>query len=125
MGSPILMLLLIVFSTNGLTSSSDSGKSFSLFNVVTFKNVPCRSSSTTSSSGPRNGTCYTLNGKITVCSIWIVTKVNECCDYVFGFRHFSLQIYAANMCVHFDFWKKFFVEFFNESPYDLGDFAFF
>ena len=62
MGPPILMLLLIVFSTKGLTASEDNGKSFSLFNVVTFKNVPCRSSSTTSSSGPRNGTCYTLNG---------------------------------------------------------------
>ena len=35
----------------------------------------------------------------TGCSIWIVTKVNEYCDYIFGVRHFSLQIYAANMCV--------------------------
>lgn len=34
-------------------------KAFSLFNVITFKNEPCQSSSTTPSSGPRNGTCYT------------------------------------------------------------------
>ena len=25
-------------------------------------------------------------------------KGNECYDYVFGVRHFSLQIYAGNMC---------------------------
>ena len=31
------------------------------------------------------------------CLIWIVKKVNECCDYVFGGRHFSLQIYAGNI----------------------------
>ena len=30
-------------------------------------------------------------------SIWIVTKVNECCVYVFGVRNFSLQIYAGNV----------------------------
>ena len=34
----------------------------------------------------------------TGCSTWIATKVNKCCDYVFRVRHFSLQIYAGNMC---------------------------
>ena len=34
----------------------------------------------------------------TGCLIWIVTKVNEYCGYVFGVRHFSFQIYAGNMC---------------------------
>ena len=33
----------------------------------------------------------------TGCSISIVTNLNECCDYVFGVRHFSLQAYAGNM----------------------------
>ena len=37
---------------------------FSLFNVVTFKNVDCVSTSTSSSSGARNGTCYTSEGNI-------------------------------------------------------------
>ena len=32
---------------------------FSLFNVVTFKNEDCVSTSTSAGSGPRNGTCYT------------------------------------------------------------------
>ena len=38
----------------------------------------------------------------TGCPTWIATKVNMCCDYyVFWVRHFSLQIYARNMCT---FW---------------------
>ena len=32
----------------------------------------------------------------TGCPIWIVRKVNECCDYVFGVR---LQIYAGSVCI--------------------------
>ena len=35
----------------------------------------------------------------TGCSIWIATKVNKYCDHVFRVRHFSLQIYAGNMCI--------------------------
>merc|ERR1712241_1270614 len=35
------------------------GKLFSLFNVVTFKNDDCVSTSTSMTSGHRNGTCYT------------------------------------------------------------------
>merc|ERR1739846_96730 len=34
-------------------------KAFSLFNVVTFKNLDCESTSTSSTNGKRNGTCYT------------------------------------------------------------------
>ena len=52
----------------------------------------------------------------TGCSIWIVTRGNECCDYVFGVRLFSLQIYAGNMCMHFDFWNNIFFKFFKVSP---------
>ena len=32
---------------------------------------------------------------------WKLSKVNDCCDYVFWVRHFSLQIYAGYMCT---FW---------------------
>ena len=32
------------------------------------------------------------------CPIWIVVKVNEFCEYVFGARHFYLQIYRVSMC---------------------------
>ena len=49
----------------------------------------------------------------TGCPTWIATKVNECCDYVFRVRHFSLQIYAGKMCT---FW------FFKGSPMIWGIF---
>merc|ERR1712062_112380 len=40
--------------------SHREGKLFSLFNIVTFKNDGCRSTSTTSGgNGNRNGTCFT------------------------------------------------------------------
>ena len=41
-------------------------------------------------------TYYFFNSRIidhTGCPIWIVTKVNKCCEYVFGVR-----FYAGNMC---------------------------
>merc|ERR1712223_419261 len=43
----------------GLVTSEKSGKLFSLFNVVTFKNDDCVSTSTSMTTGHRNGTCYT------------------------------------------------------------------
>ena len=33
----------------------------------------------------------------TGCSIWIVTKVNECFGYIYSIRHFFLQIYDVNV----------------------------
>ena len=48
---------------------------FSLFNVITFKNEPCQSSSTTPSSGPRNGTCYTNDGKLQ--NMYFANKFNQ------------------------------------------------
>ena len=44
---------------------------------------------------------------ITGCPIWIVAKVNEYCEYVFGARHFFFQIYPVNMCT-FSFLDFFF-----------------
>ena len=42
--------------------------------------------------------CALCTYVLTGCSIWIATKVNKYCDHVFQVRHFSLQIYAGNMC---------------------------
>jgi len=51
--------LLAAFAINVSLANDHQGKAFSLFNVVTFKNVDCVSTSSSSSSGARNGTCYT------------------------------------------------------------------
>jgi len=50
----VFILILVI----GATWAKDQ-KSFSIFNVVQFKNAACISTSTTMSSGNRNGTCYT------------------------------------------------------------------
>jgi len=42
-----------------LVEADHQAKAFSLFNVVTFKNLDCESTSTSSTNGKRNGTCYT------------------------------------------------------------------
>merc|ERR1712018_929057 len=68
MGTPVeanSMMLRAIFLLTALgislvsSENSASGKAFSLFNVVTFKNEDCVSTSTSAGSGPRNGTCYT------------------------------------------------------------------
>ena len=43
-------------------------------------------------------TVYDIVYIYTGCPIWIATKINECCDYVFQVRHFSFQIHAESMC---------------------------
>merc|ERR1719323_2545164 len=50
----VFILILVI----GATWAKDE-KSFSIFNVVQFKNEACISTSTTMNSGNRNGTCYT------------------------------------------------------------------
>merc|ERR1712226_235180 len=55
-----IILSLVFFAA--LTVSGEHGsakKARNLFNIVTFKNAPCRSSSSISSGDFRNGTCYT------------------------------------------------------------------
>merc|ERR1711944_332627 len=68
MGTPVeanSMMLRAIFLLTALgislvsSENSASGKAFSLFNVVTFKNEDCVSTSTSAGSVPRNGTCYT------------------------------------------------------------------
>merc|ERR1712165_506101 len=56
-----LALTLLVSLARGeeLVEADHQAKAFSLFNVVTFKNLDCESTSTSSTNGKRNGTCYT------------------------------------------------------------------
>merc|ERR1712223_527548 len=56
-----LALTLLVSLARGeeLVEADHQAKAFSLFNVVTFKNLDCESTSTSSTNGQRNGTCYT------------------------------------------------------------------
>jgi len=56
-----LALTLLVSLARGeeLVEAQHQAKAFSLFNVVTFKNLDCESTSTSSTNGKRNGTCYT------------------------------------------------------------------
>ena len=53
----VLILTLVI----GATWAANP-KSFSIFNVVQFKNEACVSTSTTMGSGNRNGTCFTSEG---------------------------------------------------------------
>ena len=46
------------------TTWAANPKSFSIFNVVQFKNEACVSTSTTMGNGNRNGTCFTSEGAI-------------------------------------------------------------
>merc|ERR1712156_906867 len=84
--------------------SRREGKLFSLFNIVTFKNEGCRSTSSVSSGGTgslyRNGTCFTQNeceskggtssgscaAGFGVCCVFLVTEsgqtVNQNCTYI-------------------------------------------
>ena len=57
----------------------------------------------------------------TGCSIWIATKLNNCCDYVFESDTFPFR-FMLETCVHFDFWNKKFFEFFIGSPLWFGVF---
>merc|ERR1712223_2342844 len=69
----------------GLVSSEKSGKAFSLFNVVTFKNEDCVSTSTSAGSGPRNGTCYTseeCSEKGGTAAVGCDGEVKENCTYI-------------------------------------------
>ena len=45
------------------TAAEDKGKSFSIFNVVTFKNGAC----VANAANDLKGTCYTKEGKIISC----------------------------------------------------------
>merc|ERR1711997_805055 len=56
-----LAVTLLVSLARGeeLVEAEHQAKAFSLFNVVTFKNLDCESTSTSSTNGKRNGTCYT------------------------------------------------------------------
>jgi len=55
-----IILALIPFAALAVSGNHSPGKKAkSLFNVVTFKNSPCKSSSSISSGDFRNGTCYT------------------------------------------------------------------
>merc|ERR1712018_33324 len=82
------------------TTWAANPKSFSIFNVVQFKNEACVSTSTTMGSGNRNGTCYTSeecedkNGKAEgncasgfgVCCVFLQkecgTTIDQNCTYV-------------------------------------------
>jgi len=103
----ITALVLSFIVTTSATSAKDSnrdGKLFSLFNIVTFKNDGCRSTSTISSGGTgslnRNGTCFTANeceskggtssgscaAGFGVCCVFLVTDsgvaINQNCTYI-------------------------------------------
>lgn len=56
----VLIITAFILASLGLVASMGQiGRAFSLFNVVQFDNNACRSTSTASAGGTRNGTCYT------------------------------------------------------------------
>merc|ERR1711971_1215084 len=51
--------MIVIFAAVLTAATAKEAKAFSLFNVVTFNNDACTSSSITTQSGPRIGLCFT------------------------------------------------------------------
>merc|ERR1712127_649086 len=57
--STMFMRMIVIFAAILTVATAKEAKAFSLFNVVTFQNDACTSTSITTQSGPRIGQCFT------------------------------------------------------------------
>jgi len=70
-----LLVAVVGISLASAQEQKAGGKAFSLFNVVTFKNDDCVSTSNSPNAGTLNGRCYTSQGMIfSTCIILLNSK---------------------------------------------------